>query len=235
MKKRKLSRSKYEELLKEYNTKAKIADQRLLRIEKAGWTNSSFAYKEAQADISMMGGTQSIKGRKRYDTGEIKKGYKMPSSSGRRFSQKALKSETNIKRALTRVNKFLSMNTSTLKGISAADNKRMQTFKSKYGVEFENGDQIAKFFDSGVMDRLGAKNRFDSKTTMKIIGKIVDNLKDIEKAVKAAQKKVKYSNEVSVSDIIQDVYAGKQDGDLAPMDKFEIDENIISDIRAIFG
>lgn len=235
MKKRKLSRAKYEELLKEYNAKAKIADQRLLRIEKAGWTHSSFAYKEAQADISMMGGTQSPKGRKRYDTGEIKKGYKMPSSSGRRFSQKKLKSEANIKRALTRVNKFLSMNTSTLKGISSANNKRIHTFKAKYGVDFENGDQIAKFFDSGVMDRLGAKNRFDSKTTMKIIGKIVNNLKDIEKALKAAQEKIKYSNEVSVSNIIQNVYAGKQDGDLAPMDRFEIDEDIISDIRAIFG
>lgn len=216
VKRRPEDNTRYQAMLSEYTKEAKKADQRLVRIEKAGKTDTE-TYRYTLNDIESLGGGVVNK-----ETGEIKM----------RFNQAALKTPKAIKKALKQVKKFNSKQTSTLKGISLADKRRIATFEQNYGIKFKNGDEIKKFFDSGIMEKMMSKNAFASKTAVKAIGTAKRTWKEVKKSLEDSNKVVRYTDKKKAkmyNKYIADLQAAKQKkGEtVQPYERFEVDDEII--------
>ncbi len=157
---------------KAYMREARKADAQLRALEKAGMTNSP-AYRKAIADIRKMGG-------------------------GKRYSSKKL---ARKKKAATNVNKFFGKKTASVQGVNEANYKARKTFEQNYGLSMTE-EQYKKLWESGLMETVMAKYKFDSKTAVKYIGRIQTSLGDIQGMVNKADNMISYPDKKAVSKFI---------------------------------
>lgn len=132
-----------------YTRLAKVADQRLVRLEKLSQENyfsgiDQFAYAKAQKSLSVWGG-------KRFNT-------KMPDSV-------ALRNEK-----IADMIHFIQSPTSTKQGITEVYQKRVDTLKSRYGIDL-TWQELGK-----VMEAFRDESAAGSPTQIKALG-IINNIK----------------------------------------------------------
>lgn len=137
--------------LQYYKRIAKVADQRLIRLEQLEkddpshfGKSTSFAYARAMTDISMF-------------------------SKGKRFNVKLPDDPREVKEAIMSVRYFLGAPTSTKGGIIEVYQKRAETLNEKYGTNFTWAD-LASYFGKGQHDRDSVA--YGSKTSLYAIGRI---------------------------------------------------------------
>lgn len=135
-----------------YRRLAKMADQRLVRLEKLaqepGFENvKKYAYAAAMRDIDSYGGASK---KMRFNTA--------PPKDPRAFREKIMD-----------IRRFLSAPTSTKAGIVDVYQKRADTINKKYGTNY-TWEDLADFFQSGDADKLFKD--YGSKTVMQAIGTI---------------------------------------------------------------
>lgn len=127
-----------------YHRLAKVADQRLVRLERLaneeGYENAwKWAYNSAQNDIKRWG-------------------------LGKRFNTAAPKNANQTKAKINDIKAFLGAKTSTKQGITSVYKKRADTFNKKYGTNFswedladyygkEKNKQIERYMASEVANR----------------------------------------------------------------------------------
>lgn len=157
---------------KAYMSKARKADTQLRALEKAGMTSSP-AYRKAMADIKKMGG-------------------------GKRYSSIKLAKK---KRAASNVEKFFGKKTSSVQGVNEANYKSRKTFEQNYGLSMTE-EQYKKFWESGLMETVMAKYKFDSKTAVKYIGRMQSSIGDIQGMIKKADNMISYPDKKAVSKFI---------------------------------
>ena len=137
--------------LQYYKRIAKVADQRLVRLETLSQDDpahfgksTNFAYARAMTDISMF-------------------------SKGQRFNVKLPDDPRKVKEAIMSVRYFLEAPTSTKGGITEVYKKRADTLNQKYGTDF-TWEDLASYFGKGQHDR--DSGRYGSKTSLYAIGLI---------------------------------------------------------------
>lgn len=157
---------------KAYMREARKADKQLRALEKAGMTNSP-AYRKAMADIRKMGG-------------------------GKRYTSKKLAAK---KRAASNVDKFFRKKTASVQGVNEANYKARKTFEQNYGLSMTE-EQYKKLWESGLMETVMAKYKFDSKTAVKYIGRMQSSLGDIQGMVNKADNMISYPDRKAVSKYI---------------------------------
>lgn len=176
------------ELEKEYKRLAKQADQRLVRLEQYAKQTKfkgvlEFAYKVAMRDIKAWGG-----------------------SKAKRFNIKAPENTNQLKAKIADIKKFLSADSSTLratktnKGVLSIYERRAKTLNEKYGTNFSWQD-LAKFFDSSINEKLDAQMSSDAK--MEAIAVIQHNKEAVRKAIKASGEKHIDVDPDKVDDVIE--------------------------------
>ena len=138
-----------------YKRLAKVADQRLVRLEQlseqAGYENAwKWAYKSAQKDIEKWGGS------KRFNTA--------PPSD-----QRQLKAKINDIKA------FLGAKSSTKSGITEVYKKRAKTWNEKYGTDV-SWEDLAKYYSRGINKKL--ERDMNSDVVNKAIAVIRSNIRD---------------------------------------------------------
>lgn len=119
-----------------YRRLAKVADQRLVRLEKLaqvpGYEKASgWAYKRAMTDISKWGGN------KRFNTAP-------PSDPGQ------------IRAKINDIQAFLGAKTSTKSGITNVYKKRADTWNAKYGTNF-TWEDLAKYYSKAINEKIEAQ------------------------------------------------------------------------------
>lgn len=159
-------------LEKEYRKLAKRADQRLLRLEeraKAGGKYKSvkqYAYRVAQRDIRAWSGEKAT-----------------------RFNTKPPSNTNQLKAKIADIKKFLSSASSTIgkteetAGIASIYEQRARTLNEKYGTNFDWQD-LARFFESGLNEKLEERYKNASDTKMEAIAQIQANKSKIQRAIK---------------------------------------------------
>lgn len=170
-----------------YRRIAKVADQRLVRLERLadqpGYGNAmQWAYRRAASDIETWGGN-----------------IEKP-----RFNTKPPEDINALRAKINDIKAFLGSESSTKSGITETYKNRASTINSKYGTSFQV-DDLAKVFNNGLMKKLEAKG-FSSKTILKAIGYIQDNATDEDtlKAMQAEARKRKYVPEFSGDPFVDD-------------------------------
>lgn len=143
-----------ESLEQYYRRLAKVADQRLVRLERLAEQENyhvvkEWAYKRAQEDISRWGGTN-------------------------RFNTAPPQNTNQLKAKINDIRAFLESGTSTKKDINTIYKKRADTINSKYGTNFTWQD-IADFYGRDKNAALDAK--YGSKQVAMAIGVIQQALK----------------------------------------------------------
>ena len=138
-----------------YKRLAKVADQRLVRLEKlgeqAGYENAwKWAYKNAQKDIEKWGGN------KRFNTA--------PPTDNRMLKAK-----------INDIKSFLGSPTSTKKGITNIYKKRAKTWNDKYKTDI-SWEDLAKYYSRGINKKL--ERDMNSDVVNKAIAVIRSNIKD---------------------------------------------------------
>ena len=160
---------------KAYMREARKADKMLRALEKAGMTNSP-AYKKAMADIKKMGG-------------------------GKRYTSKKL---ARKKKAANNVNKFFTKKTASVHGVHESNYKARKTFEQMYGLSMTE-EQYKKFWESGLMETVAAKYKFDSKTAVKYIGRMQSSIGDIRQLMIKADNMIKYPDRSKTKEFIRTV------------------------------
>ena len=138
-----------------YKRLAKVADQRLVRLEQLseqpGYENAwKWAYKSAQKDIEKWGGA------KRFNTA--------PPSD-----QRQLKAKINDIKA------FLGAKSSTKSGITEVYKKRAKTWNEKYGTDV-SWEDLAKYYSRGINKKL--ERDMNSDVVNKAIAVIRSNIRE---------------------------------------------------------
>lgn len=158
-----------------YHRIAKVADQRLVRLERLeaqeGYGNATqWAYKRAMKDIETWSGEGAT-----------------------RFHTKAPSNANQLKAKINDIKTFLGSESSTKSGINRVYNKRVDTLNKRYGTNFQ-ADDLQKVFSSSLWKKLEAKN-FSSDQIYKAIGYVADNVTD-EETLKALQAQARKRNAV---------------------------------------
>lgn len=145
--------------LQYYKRLAKVADQRLLRLERLEKEDpehfkhaTDFAYSRAMTDISMF-------------------------SKGQRFNVALPEDPRQVKEAIMSVRYFLGAPTSTKGGIIEVYQKRAEILNERYGTNFKWSD-LASYFGKGQHDKDAAV--YGSKTSLYAIGLINQEKKLIQ-------------------------------------------------------
>ena len=149
--------------LEYYRRIAKVADQRLVRLESLRHQKhfknvDKYAYARAMRDIESYGG------KKRWNT-------------------KPPESERLLKEKISDIIRFIESPTSTKKGITEVMQKRADTINEKLGLkgnQMLSWQDFANITDSGALDRLISS--YGSETAFAAIGKVRrsgDKIKDI--------------------------------------------------------
>ena len=174
-----------------YKRIAKVADQRLVRLEQlsaqAGYGNAKqWAYARAMRDIE----SWSVEGARRFNT-------KAPSDLS------ALKAKIND------IKSFLGSESSTKSGITSVYQKRANTINERYGTNFQI-DDLAKLFSDGLMKKLERSNYEGSPQILRAIGYIYRKATD-EDALAALKKEARKRSTVPTftGDPILDSTIGK--------------------------
>lgn len=171
-----------------YKSLAKLADQRLVRLEKLskekGFESvNKFAYAKAQEEIKRFAG-----------------------ESATRFNVKTPKSEKMMQAKIEAMKRFLLSPTSQKRTIIKTYQNRANTLNQKYGTNF-NWESLAKYFDRGINDKAD-KSAGASKTALIMIGKVQSLDKDLIKEIQKADDVVKIVEDkdidVEVANFIRD-------------------------------
>lgn len=154
------------ELLKVYRTAAKVADQRLVRLEKLTQEENfkvadKWAYARAMRDIEAWSGEDA-----------------------KRFNVAPPGSNQGLTAKIEDMRTFLRSKTSTKRGIVKGFAQRAEKTNKEYGTDF-TWDQLAKFFESESWKNI--TKDLESKTRLKAIAKMKKfDRNKLEKAVKTA-------------------------------------------------
>ena len=153
-----------------YRRLAKVADQRLVRLEKLSSeegfnTATKWAYARAQKDIQKYSGAGAT-----------------------RFNTKPPENEAQLKAKINDMRAFISAPSSTKTGIVSVYKKKAETTNKRYGTNF-TWEDIAKLYISGQGKKL-EKDVAASKTLMKAIARI-QNADDPEEWVAKAWQNTK--------------------------------------------
>lgn len=177
-----------------YRRIAKVADQRLVRLERlaqeSGYGNADqWAYKKAMRDISTWSG-----------------------DSATRFNTKPPSNMKQLQAKINDIKSFLGAPSSTKAGIKSVYQQRANTINDKYGTNFSTSD-LESLFSSSFWKKVDAK-KIDSDTVMKAIGYITDRIKkdpahrtdeEILKGLQATARKRKTVPEFSGDPILDSV------------------------------
>ena len=177
-----------------YRRIAKVADQRLVRLERladqAGYGNADqWAYKKAMRDISTWSGDAAT-----------------------RFNTKPPENIKQLQAKINDIKAFLGAPSSTKSGIQRVYQSRANTINNKYGTNFSTGD-LEDLFSSAFWKKVDAK-KIDSDTVMKAIGYITERIEkdpakrsneEILKGLQATARKRKEVPEFSGDPIIDSV------------------------------
>lgn len=178
-----------------YRRIAKVADQRLVRLEQLadqeGYGNAmQWAYKRAQRDISTWSGERA-----------------------KRFNTKPPENINQLKAKINDIKAFLGSESSTKSGIQKTYNQRLKTINQKYGTKYQ-ADDLQKLFSSSLWKKLETKG-IDSDTVMKAIGYIKNEAidDDILKGLQAQARKRKevpeFTGDPFVDDVVKDILRSK--------------------------
>lgn len=165
--------------LQYYKRLAKVADQRLVRLEQLSASDenykaaTSYAYAKAMRDLEVYGES------KRFNT-------KPPLNKDGTVDNRLLSEK------LADMRSFLSSVTSTKGGITAVYEKRAKTINEKFGTNYSWQD-LADFYNSGDAEKL-AKN-FSSETVQKAIGLI-------QRSESKLKSKMEENKKITVTDQI---------------------------------
>lgn len=147
------SSKSYEELVKDYRRMAKVADQRLVRLEKYSQeenfkTATQWSYARAMKDIQKWSGDES-----------------------QRFNTKPPANKNSLIAKMKDIETFLESKTSTKKDIVNVYKTRADSINKKYGTKF-TWQSMASFYSSKEAEKLN--NSYGSKTVLKAIAEIQD-------------------------------------------------------------
>lgn len=204
-----------------YKRLAKVADQRLVRLEelagqregKAGTPGyekvTQYAYARAMRDLENYGGG------KRFNT-------KPP------LKEDGTVDNTLLREKLADLRAFLTSVTSTKGGIEQVYKERAKTFNDKFGTNFTWQD-LADFYNSGDADKLGPNGDggWGSSTVLKAIGMIQ---KSKEKVSKEIEDNKKITQDTAVADVALKILKRKDLNLTEGMTKEQLDK-IAKDIR----
>lgn len=178
-----------------YRRLAKVADQRLVRLEELskveGYGNATqWAYKRAIHDIETWSGEGAT-----------------------RFNTKPPKDVRSLKAKINDIKTFIGSESSTKSGISATYKQRVNTINERYGTSYQV-DDLQKIFNSKLWKKMEAKN-YSSDQILTAIGYIKDNATDEEtyKALQAEARKRKnlpeFTGDPFVDDLIKNMMRSK--------------------------
>lgn len=167
-----------------YRRLAKVADQRLVRLERLSSeegfkTATKWAYARAQKDIEKYSGSGTT-----------------------RFNTKPPENEAQLKAKINDIRAFISAPSSTKTGIVNTYKKKADTVNQRYGTDF-TWEDLAKFFGSGMNKKLDKDASAGSDTILRAIGKI-QRAKDPEQWVKEAWNNTRRTKDERVSLIKDD-------------------------------
>ena len=182
-----------------YHRIAKVADQRLVRLEKLagqpGYGNATqWAYRRAMSDIETWFGEGAT-----------------------RFHTKAPSDKRSLQAKINDIKTFLGSESSTKSGISSTYQKRVETINKNYGTQFQV-DDLQKIFSSSLWKKMEAKN-YSSDQILTAIGYIKDNATDDDayKALQAEARKRKnlpeFTGDPFVDNLIKDMLRSKKSVD----------------------
>ena len=83
------------------------------------------------------------------------------------ISEKKQTKGISLRGEIYKLQSILDMPTSTVTGIRKIENKRLETFKKKYGIEFENSEELRKFVQSDYFKQLS--KIYSSKQAVRIV------------------------------------------------------------------
>lgn len=174
--------SSYDELVKDYRTLAKAADQRLVRLEKyvkeEGFGHAQdYAYRRAMRDIEAWGGT--------------------------RWNRRPPESMAKLKAKMQDIKTFLMADTSTKGGLRSVEQRRADTLNEKFGTDFTPAE-ISKFFDSKLRKKMEDKV-LDSNTMVKTIAVMRRNKSVILQKGKSRKKKLEEISQAERDRFTKDV------------------------------
>ena len=141
-----------------YRRIAKVADQRLVRLEELakqeGYGNADqWAYKRAMRDISTWSGDDA-----------------------KRFNTKPPESVRQLQAKINDIKAFLGSPSSTKSGIQRVYQTRANSINADYGTTFNTAD-LEDLFSSSFWKKVDAK-KYDSDTVMKAIGYVTERIKN---------------------------------------------------------
>lgn len=186
-----------------YRRIAKVADQRLVRLERLaeqeGFGNADqWAYKKAMRDISTWSGDQAS-----------------------RFNTKPPANLKQLQAKINDIKSFLGSPSSTKQGIRSVYQQRANTINNKYGTSFSTGD-LESLFSSSFWKKVDAK-KIDSDTVMKAIGYISNTIKkdpahrsdeEILKGLQATARKRKtvpeFTGDPILDSVVTDILRSKK-------------------------
>lgn len=153
---------------KYYRRLAKVADQRLVRIEQLAqnplYSNvTKFAYEKALEDI-----------------------HKWNGETASRFNTVPPEAPEDLQLKIEQMKSFLGKQTSTQAGINLMYKRMANTINAKYGTNFTY-QQIMKYYSSNQNEKW--TNMFGSKTVLKVIGNIQKSAKKLKKEISDEDKK----------------------------------------------
>lgn len=157
-----------------YRRIAKVADQRLVRLE--DWSKQGhkdvleWSYKRAMRDIAQWSG-----------------------DSAKRFNTKPPANINQLRAKINDIKEFLGSDTSTKGTINKVYAKRVSSLNENYGTTYQVDDLKGLFSDS-LWKKMEAKN-YDSDTIMKAIGYIQEKATD-EEVLKELQHQARKRKEL---------------------------------------
>lgn len=178
-----------------YRRIAKVADQRLVRLEKlaeeAGYGNATqWAYQRAQRDIAQWSG-----------------------DAAKRFNTKPPENINQLRAKINDIKTFLGSESSTKSGIKSVYQQRVSTLNTNYGTNYQV-DDLQKLFSSSLWKKMEAKG-YDSDTIMKAIGYIQNKAsdEDVLKGLQAEARKRKtvpeFTGDPFIDEAVKDMLRSK--------------------------
>ena len=192
-----------ESLEAQYRRLAKVADQRLVRLERLaqqeGYGNADqWAYKKAMRDIATWSGDAAT-----------------------RFNTKPPENIKQLQAKINDIKSFLGAPSSTKSGIQRVYQTRANTINNIYGTNFSTGD-LEDLFSSSFWKKVDAK-KIDSDTVMKAIGFITERIEkdpahrtneEILKGLQATARKRKevpeFSGDPILDSVVTDILRSKK-------------------------
>lgn len=179
------SRKPDESLEKYYRRLAKVADQRLVRIEQNASKEHykqalTWAYSEAMNDIKKWSGEK-----------------------GKRFNVKPPKNDKQLIAKINDIKKFIEKPSSSKEGIQTVYEKRANSINKEYGTNFDWED-MATFYERESVQ--SESQHWGSKTYARAIGTIQRNMEQIINAIDKANEQIIRLNDEGITNFkdIQD-------------------------------